>query len=323
MLDVALLLPAFLPIEASVIRSPLLVALLLFVVSSCAPAAEEPSSSLPASSSPAASGLFSDPGAVDPEFPPEMIELAIPFGEDRLNGIALTAAGEGPHPAVLLLHAFPGFEKNLDLAQALRRDGYTVVTFHYRGTWGSGGSFSWNRSLEDVAHVAQYMTDEAERFRIDPDRLALFGHSFGGILSLRAGVGTDQYRCVVSVAPEDWTQWIGSEEEQQTILNYLDGVHAVQGYPKEQALADLLADEDAWKLDTLVRLLGDKPVLLISGELDSAFDTPTRESYTAIAREAGATELTSLTIEGADHSFNARRIELIETVAGWMSGACR
>ena len=38
---------------------------------------------------------------------------------------------------VLLLHGFPGNEKNLDLAQDLRADGFNVLFFHYRGAWGS------------------------------------------------------------------------------------------------------------------------------------------------------------------------------------------
>ncbi|MDO8912512.1 MAG: hypothetical protein Q8N10_08825 [Phenylobacterium sp.] len=32
-----------------------------------------------------------------------------------------------------------GNEKNLDLAQAVRRAGWNAVTFNYRGSWGSPG----------------------------------------------------------------------------------------------------------------------------------------------------------------------------------------
>jgi len=43
------------------------------------------------------------------------------------------AAGAGPHPAVVLLHGFPGNEKTLDLAQDVRRAGWNVLYFNYRG----------------------------------------------------------------------------------------------------------------------------------------------------------------------------------------------
>ena len=32
--------------------------------------------------------------------------------------------GLGPHPVVIMLHGFPGNEKNLDLAQSIRRAGW-------------------------------------------------------------------------------------------------------------------------------------------------------------------------------------------------------
>ena len=50
-----------------------------------------------------------------------------------LAGMMLGANGQGPHPTIVLLHGFPGNEKNLDLAQSLRRAGYNVLFFHYRG----------------------------------------------------------------------------------------------------------------------------------------------------------------------------------------------
>ena len=39
----------------------------------------------------------------------------------RLLSVLYTAGGEGLHPTVLLLHGIPGCEKNIDLAQDLRR----------------------------------------------------------------------------------------------------------------------------------------------------------------------------------------------------------
>ena len=68
--------------------------------------------------------------------PPRIEELTIKSHGMRMPGLAYLAAGNGPHPTVLLLHGYPGNEKNLDVAQALRRLGWNVVFFHYRGAWG-------------------------------------------------------------------------------------------------------------------------------------------------------------------------------------------
>jgi len=43
-------------------------------------------------------------------------EFAIPSAGSRMNAILYRPAGPGPHPLVVLLHGFPGNERNLDLA---------------------------------------------------------------------------------------------------------------------------------------------------------------------------------------------------------------
>ena len=56
-----------------------------------------------------------------------MYGILIPGRRGRLLSVLYTAGGEGPHPTVLLLHGIPGCERNLDLAQALRRAGRSVT----------------------------------------------------------------------------------------------------------------------------------------------------------------------------------------------------
>src|SRR5579859_4816761 len=118
----------------------------------------------------------------DPHAPAHLEVLHIPSGEAKINGIAYVAAGPGPHPTVLLLHGMPGNEKNLDLAQAMRRAGWTVVAINYRGTWGSPGPFHFSQVLEDAANTLTYLRDPANaaKLGIDVKRMVLVGHSMGG-----------------------------------------------------------------------------------------------------------------------------------------------
>ena len=78
----------------------------------------------------------------DTAHPASLAAFVIPSLEGALNAVMYTAAGVGAHPTLLLLHGFPGNEQNLDLAQVARRAGWNVLTFHYRGSWGSPGAFS-------------------------------------------------------------------------------------------------------------------------------------------------------------------------------------
>jgi pimeloyl-ACP methyl ester carboxylesterase len=85
--------------------------------------------------------ITTDP-APDKDFPAATESPDILSHGTRLNAVFFIASGRGPHPVVLLLHGFPGNEKNLDIAYTLRRAGWDVLFPHYRGAWGSAGSFS-------------------------------------------------------------------------------------------------------------------------------------------------------------------------------------
>src|SRR5207244_12469927 len=103
-------------------------------------------------------------------------------GGSSLHGVPFCPRGAGPHPAVLLLHGRPGYERNVDRAQALRRLGRTAMVVHYRGAWGSGGSFSFANVLEDSAAALEHLRSPQmrERLRVDGAAVSIVGHSLGG-----------------------------------------------------------------------------------------------------------------------------------------------
>jgi alpha-beta hydrolase superfamily lysophospholipase len=106
-----------------------------------------------------------------------------------LNAFVYVAAGSPPHPTVILLHGFPGNERNLDLAQSIRRAGWNVLYFDYRGSWGSPGDFSFIHCIEDTQSAIVYLRDTANaaRLRSDAKTIVLVGHSMGGFVALEAG----------------------------------------------------------------------------------------------------------------------------------------
>ena len=120
------------------------------------------------------------------DYPAAVTELTIKSHGKQMSGFAYLAAGEGPHPTILLLHGYPGNEKNLDVAQAMRSKGWNVVFFHYRGSWGSEGEFSFRGAEQDVQVVLDYMMKEenASRLRIDPSQVSIVGHSMGGHMAI-------------------------------------------------------------------------------------------------------------------------------------------
>src|SRR5271169_5431438 len=74
------------------------------------------------------SAISADPQP-DRLHPAKMTVLHIPSHGVSINGLVYQPSGAGPHPTLVICHGLPGNEKNLDLAQAVRRSGWNAVTF--------------------------------------------------------------------------------------------------------------------------------------------------------------------------------------------------
>ena len=113
-------------------------------------------------------------------------ELFIPSGNALLAGVIYRPNGTGKHPTLLLLHGYPGNERNLDLAQVVRAMGWNVIYFDYRGSWGSQGKFTLMNCVGDVVNVVRFCNKFQDSLKIDTSNIVLFGHSMGGWISLKA-----------------------------------------------------------------------------------------------------------------------------------------
>ena len=122
----------------------------------------------------------------DKSSPAGFIELAIPSGKSVMQGFIYKANGAQKHPTLLLLHGFPGNERNLDLAQVVRSHGWNVIYFNYRGSWGSPGQFGFKNCVEDVVNLVGFCKKYQDSLQIDTSEIVLFGHSMGGWVCLKA-----------------------------------------------------------------------------------------------------------------------------------------
>ena len=100
-------------------------------------------------------------------------------GMERLFRARVAVFGIGGVDTSILLHGIPGCERNLDLAQALRRAGFHVMTFHYSGSWGSDGDYSLTHDLEDADTVLDFILQN-ESYGVDKEHIYAVGHSLGG-----------------------------------------------------------------------------------------------------------------------------------------------
>ncbi|HEX6608860.1 MAG TPA: alpha/beta fold hydrolase [Chloroflexia bacterium] len=268
-----------------------------------------------------------DPPDGDPRYPATLTEVQIPSGADRMLGVLLGAAGAGPHPTLLLLHGFPGDERNFDLAHTVRRAGWNVLVFHYRGAWGSPGAFSFAHVLEDVAAALAFLRDPATAatYRADPARLVLVGHSMGGFAALVTAARDPAIPAVGAFTPIN-LGLLGAEVadlpwlEEVATANFAALMAPLAGTTAADLVREAITQAAAWDLRALAPALAGRTVLLVGAERDT--DTPLDLHYTPLAAALAAAPGIALTthVLAADHVFSERRVALARLLLAWLDG---
>jgi pimeloyl-ACP methyl ester carboxylesterase len=276
-----------------------------------------------------ASDPFTADPVVDPDFPPGVEELTITSGGLKMSALIYLANGEGPHPTVVLLHGFPGNEKNLDIAQVLRRAGYNVVFFHYRGAWGSEGEYRVLQLPEDTLAVVAYLqsADNAKRLRINPEAISLLGHSLGGYTALAAGRRADAV-CVGAMSPANpgvIARGLKSGDANSLrFKQYADSLFMLQGLTSERLAHELTgASIHFYDTEGFGPGLKGKSVFMVVGTEDTV--TPVATMFDPVVkayRQIDGMKLSDHRISG-DHSFSWSRIALTKLILSWLDTDCR
>lgn len=256
----------------------------------------------------------------DKEFPADMIVAAIPSHGATMNGIIYVAAGAGPHPALVFFHGFPGNEQNLDLAQAARRAGWSVLTLHYRGSWGSPGAFSFSHAIEDSAAAVAYLrTPEIiKRARLASGRIVVVGHSMGGFLAAFTGahdpaiIGVGMISAW-NIGPATAAE-IKANGRPAALNSMAESVPPLAGCTAESLLNEALEAQGDRDFVALAPALATRPLLL--GYSDDGLG-PDSDALAAAVRHAGGKTISEFRFV-TDHGYNDHRIALQAAVVSWL-----
>ncbi|MDB5393196.1 MAG: amidohydrolase family protein [Rhodospirillales bacterium] len=232
--------------------------------------------------------------------------------------------GAGNHPTVILLHGLPGNEQNLDLAQAIRRAGWTVITFHYRGSWGSGGKFTLSGGLDDARALLTQLRDptSANLWGVDHDRIVLMGHSYGGYIAARASVGAPGVVGIALVAPWDisfdaraWQPLTAARRKTAGLTAFDDVDGRLVGATASSLTDEVMRKGPLLDLTQLAVPLAQERVLLVTATHDDEDDKAA--SLLDRLHQLGAQHLTAELLD-TDHAFSSARIALQATVLHWL-----
>lgn len=260
--------------------------------------------------------------------PASMVQMVIPSHESMLLGVFYLAAGADPHPTAIIFHGFPGFEQNLDLAQALRARGWNVLAMHYRGSWGVKGNFSFAHAAEDADTEVSYVFDPANenKYHIDTNRVIVIGHSMGGYMAASAAAHNPRVAAAVLIsawnigADYESRRHIGSDaptiENEAKRLGLDSNLLPLAGTSGEALAREIYEHQQALNFNNLAPAIQPRPVLVITANEGLA---PADHALVEALRKAGDSHVIEHHLD-TDHSYSGKRAELATAILEWTRG---
>ena len=253
--------------------------------------------------------------------------------------LLLPKNGKRPLPAVITITGsgqqtrdepipFPGLEKYRpmrQIAEALAGRGIAVLRVDDRGVGGSGGrdtlaSVTTSGFADDVRTEVAYLRSRSE---IDPKRIALVGHSEGGIIAPMVAATDAQIAAIVLLAGSgkrgdqisieqltyilDNTPGVTPELKKQKLAEQQEIIAAVQSggdLSKYPAQVRFPWTKEFWTYDPLTTIRKVRqPILILQGALDRQITAEQADMLEKAARDAGNKDVTKQILPNLNHLF--------------------
>lgn len=264
-----------------------------------------------------------DNPTINPKFPASMSPAYFISGGSKVLGTMFIPSGEGLHPAVLLLTGFPGNEMNYDIARMLQRQGFNVFTFNYRGSWGSGGEYSWSNFIEDTIAALKFLQSDLckEKFQVDKNRIAFLGYSMGGFSALFTSLQFDFIKNVCAIAPFNIGLFGELLSSNGDIKNYSSqtmqiAMDFVNCSGPVILLDEMILHKNDWNLINHIEKLSAKNLLVISAKYDTIAHVELHHKPLVGALKLANSNLKDFILE-TGHSFSDKRIQLMRLISNW------
>ncbi|MDB5289299.1 MAG: alpha/beta hydrolase [Phycisphaerales bacterium] len=234
------------------------------------------------------------------------IEYANPDNQHLKLDMARPKEDAGARPAVVCIHGggFRAGDRNGydGLCKKLAEHGYVAVTVTYR----LSPKYQFPAAVQDVKTAVRWLRANAEKYHVDPERIAALGGSAGGHLAQYLGVTGDVRRF-------DGDEYPGVSSKVQCVINYFGPSDFTKSYGKSVDAAEVLplflgadvehAREKHIIASPLYWVTPDAaPTLLLHGTEDKyvAYEQAT---WIYERLKAAGVDVELLTLQGAGHGF--------------------
>jgi len=253
--------------------------------------------------------------------------LLLPKNAKRPLPVVLTITGSGQQTRDEPI-PIPGLEKYRpmrQIAESLASRGIAVLRVDDRGVGGSGGNdtlmtATTSSFADDVRAEVAYLRTRSE---IDKKRIALAGHSEGGVIAPMVAASDPEIAAIVLMAGDgkrgdlismeqvtealDSMPGITPELKKQKLAEEQDAINAVQTggdlskYPPQVRLPWL---KEFWTYDPLTTIRKVRqPILILQGALDQQIRAEQAGMLEQAAREGGNKDVTKQVFPNLNHLF--------------------
>jgi acetyl esterase/lipase len=231
----------------------------------------------------------------------------------------LPETGDGPFPVIISIHggAFLGGDKAdgqlIPMLKGLER-GYAVVSVNYR----LSGEAKFPAQIYDIKAAIRWLRANAQAYKLDSARIAVWGGSAGGHLSAMAGTSggvaaledLSQGNPGVSSRVQAVVDWFGPIDFLQMDPQFVESGkgkpdHSEASSPESKLLGAQITSipEKVKEASPATYISSDDPPMFIQhGTIDRLI--PTEQSILfaeQLTQALGAENVTLLLLEGADH----------------------
>jgi uncharacterized protein len=294
---------------------------------------------------------LADRYAAPPGAPYTATDITIPTPKGHVLAGTLTRPKAGGRvPAAVMITGISRHERNegpppfgpfRDIADVLGRAGIAVLRVDDRGVGHSTGDFDKATSFDEADDVRSELAWLRAQSGIDPTRIALVGHSEGGLIALVVASTDSKLSAIVLLAGS------GVPGEQLNTWQTTETVEHDPAIPADRRAAELakqLADRSDWSPRDIAFVATDPadyarhvavPALVLQGGSDLHVPPRSAERLVATMRAAGNRDVSARIVphlshtlcpdvDGSIHAWTwlpSWRLsnELLETMTGWLA----
>ena len=232
----------------------------------------------------------------------------------RAMPVVVTISGSGPQERDSRLSIVPGYALFREVADTLARRGIATLRYDDRGIGESGGLESARTATsadfaDDVRSIVEWLRTRPD---IDASRIALAGHSEGGMIAPMVAASDPRVRAIALLAGPAWTGRRVMMFQNREALDAAKGLTPSTRdsiWKSVPARLDTLALTNKWigffmAHDPLVTASHvNQPVLILQGETDHQVSPEQADSLAAIMRASGNRRVTIRKFPATNHLF--------------------